>query len=51
MNVKHIKKLLLSEIKVVANNASNYCFNSKKDFTRKRKLPVETLLNRKRFQN
>lgn len=44
MNPKHIKKLLLSEIKSVASTPSEYCTNSKSDFTRNRKLPFERLL-------
>ena len=44
MKAKQVKKLLFSEIKAVANNITNYCFNPKKDFTRNRKLPVETVL-------
>ena len=44
MKSKHIRKLLTSEIKKVANNVSMYCENPKSDFVRNRKLPVEVLL-------
>lgn len=44
MKVKHIKKLVLSEIQKVADNPSDYCFNPENDFTRNRKLPLETML-------
>lgn len=44
MKIKHIRKLLTSEIKKVADNVSMYCENPKSDFIRNRKLPVEVLL-------
>lgn len=44
MKNKHIRKLLTSEIKKVAENVSMYCENPKSDFVRNRKLPVEVLL-------
>ena len=44
MKIKHIKKLVLSEIQKVANNPSDYCFNPENDFTRNRKLLLETML-------
>lgn len=44
MKPKHVKKLLISEIKNVANNAKDYCYNPAKDFTRKRKLSMEKVL-------
>lgn len=44
MKVKHIKKLLLSEIKKVASNAESYCLHPGNDFTRNRKLSLETVL-------
>lgn len=44
MKIKHIRKLLTSEIKKVADNSSMYCENPRSDFTRNRKLPVEVLL-------
>lgn len=44
MKPKHVKKLLISEIKNVANNAQDYCYNPAKDFTRKRKLSIEKVL-------
>lgn len=44
MKVKQIKTLLISEIRKVANNASEYCQHPGNDFTRNRKLPLETIL-------
>lgn len=44
MKPKHIKKLLLSEIKNVANSTNKYCYNPEHDFSRNRKLPFETVL-------
>lgn len=44
MSIKQIKTLLLSEIRKVANNASEYCLHPGYDFTRNRKLPLETIL-------
>ena len=44
MKAKHIKKLLLSQIKAVANHAADYCLNPRNNFTRNRKLPFETVL-------
>lgn len=44
MNAKHVKKLLLSEIKRVANNSYDYCYNPVTDFTPRRKLPMEKML-------
>ena len=41
MKPKHVKKLLLSEIKRIAENPQGYCTNPKSDFTRNRKLPLE----------
>lgn len=35
MKPKHIKKLLMSEIKEVANKPELYCFHPNSDFTRK----------------
>ena len=43
MKPKHIKKLLMSEIKNVANEPHNYCTNPDTDFTRNRKLSMENL--------
>ena len=39
--LNHLKKLLLSEIKLVSENVNEYCFSEGKDFTRKRKLSFE----------
>lgn len=44
MKIKHIRKILTSEIKKVADNVSLYCENPKSDFIRNRKLPAEVLL-------
>ena len=44
MKPKHIKKLLMSEIKRVAANPHDYCTNPDTDFTRTRKLPIEKIL-------
>ena len=44
MKIKHIKRLLTSEIQKVASNVSEYCFNPESDFVRNRKLPAEVLL-------
>lgn len=44
MRPKQLKKLLLSEIKLVSENVNEYCFSEGKDFTRKRKLSFETVI-------
>ena len=44
MKSKQLKKLLLSEIKLVSENVNEYCFSEGKDFTRKRKLSFETVI-------
>lgn len=44
MKPKHVKKLLLSEIKRISENPQDYCTNPKSNFTRNRKLPLERLL-------
>ena len=44
MKPEHVKKLLLTEIKNVADNPQDYCFNPDNDFTRKRKLSMEKVL-------
>ena len=44
MKPEHIKKLLMSEIKKVADTPNVYCFNPNNDFTRKRKLSMEQVL-------
>ena len=44
MKPKHIKKLLMDEIKKVSQSIEQYCFNPMKDFTRTRKLPIEKLM-------
>ena len=45
MKPKHIKKLLMSEIKNVASQPHNYCSNPETDFTRNRKLSMEKMLH------
>ena len=44
MKPKHIKRLLESEIKSIADNPHDYCNNPDTDFTRTRKLPLMTIL-------
>jgi len=44
MKPKHIKKLLMSEIRKVASEPYNYCTNPNIDFTRSRKLSMEKML-------
>ena len=44
MKPKHVKKLLLSEIKSVADRFNEFRVESGKHFTRKRKLPFETVM-------
>lgn len=44
MKPKHIKKILMSEIRNVALEPHNYCFNPDTDFTRTRKLSMEKML-------
>lgn len=44
MKPKHIKKLLMTEIKKIADNPQDYCTNPGSDFSRKRKLPMDKVL-------
>lgn len=44
MKPKHIKKLLLSEIRAVANNSDKYCYEPQRNFSRTRKLSFETVI-------
>ena len=44
MKPKHLKNLLLSEINSVSKRADVFSFDSGKFFTRKRKLPFETVV-------
>lgn len=44
MKPKHVKKLLMDEIRKVSQNVEQYCINPSKDFTRARKLPIEKLM-------
>ena len=44
MKSKHVKKLLMDEIRKVAQSVEQYCNNPLKDFTRTRKLPIEILM-------
>lgn len=41
---KHIRKTLNMLIHEIAEHIEDYCYDSKRNFTRKRKLPPETLL-------
>ena len=44
MKPKYLKELLLSEIKSVTERFDEFCVESGKNFTRKRKLPFETVI-------
>ena len=44
MKPKHVKKLLMDEIKKVSQTVAQYCVNPSKDFTRTRKIPIEKLM-------
>lgn len=44
MKPKHIKRVLMAEINKVANNPKDYCYHPDTDFTRKRKIPMKTVL-------
>lgn len=44
MKPKDIKKLLMTEIKKIADNPQGYCTNPGSDFSRKRKLPMDKVL-------
>lgn len=44
MKPNQIKKLLMNEIKKIADNPQDYCTNSGSDFSRKRKLPMDKML-------
>jgi hypothetical protein len=44
MKPKHIKKLLMTEIKKIVDNPQDYCTNPGSDFSRKRKLPMDKVL-------
>lgn len=44
MKIKQIKHLLMNEVKKVSQNIERFCVNPGKDFTRKRKIPVEKLM-------
>lgn len=44
MKPKQIKKLLMTEIKKIADNPQDYCTNPGRDFSRKRKLPMNKVL-------
>lgn len=44
MKLKQIKKLLMDEIKKVADNPNDYCTNPGRDFSRTRKLPMNKIL-------
>lgn len=44
MKPEQVKEILLTEIKKVANNPHDFCFNPKTDFTRNRKITLEKLM-------
>ena len=44
MKPKHIKNLLLTEIKTVSNDFDMYCYEPQRNFTRNRKLSFETVI-------
>lgn len=44
MKPKCLKKLLLSEIKAVAEKSDDFCIDSSRNFSRKRKLPFEIVV-------
>ena len=44
MKPKHVKKLLMDEIRKVSQSIEQYCVNPSKDFSRTRKLPIEKLM-------
>lgn len=44
MKPKHIKNLLLTEIKTVSNNFARYCYEPQRNFSRNRKLSFETII-------
>ena len=44
MKPKHIKDVLLSEIRAVAAKSEEFCYDPHRDFTRKRKLSFESML-------
>ena len=44
MKPKYLKKLLLSEIKAVAEKSDNFCIDSSRNFSRNRKLSFETVV-------
>lgn len=44
MKPKHIKKLLLSEIKAVSDRFDTYCYEPKRNFSRNRKLSFEMVI-------
>ena len=44
MKPEQVKEILLTEIKKVADNRYDFCFNPKTDFTRNRKITLEKLM-------
>lgn len=44
MKPKHVKKLLISEIKSITERFDEFCVKSGKHFTRNRKLPFQTVI-------
>ena len=49
MKPKQVKKLLLSEIKSVADRFNEFCVKYDRHFTRNRKLPFETVIGMKTY--
>ena len=44
MNPKQVKDLLIAQIRLVSTNAKSFCIDSKKNFSRKRKLTMEKII-------
>ncbi len=44
MKPKHVKELLLAEIKSISNKLDEFCIDSNRNFIRNRKLPFETVI-------
>ncbi len=45
MKPKQVKQILMSEIKKISEHANEFCIDPNKCFTRKRKLPFETVIH------
>ncbi|SFI03379.1 hypothetical protein SAMN04487830_1241, partial [Pseudobutyrivibrio sp. OR37] len=44
MKPQMVKKLLMSQIKTIADNAKSFCIDSERNFSRKRKLSMEKVI-------